>query len=209
MLNEHYLKDTLQNLKPLEVFDYFDGPRFYSCISKSGQLYLVFWVDETEKSSSWLYVQISHERYNLFKMGNIAIRESFLHSEEGYVFLVTVDKNKEVEITTLSCHDIPLDYLPEPDDFLDDSQSHLSLDTNTIKAFIESLKSSSHQLELSKEQQAELQADIQTIETQETSPNPKAIIIIECLRSIRHQLESMIDHKQASGFLKRLGVLMG
>jgi hypothetical protein len=51
MLNKHYLKG-LQNLKPLEVFDYFDGPRFYSCISKSGQLYLVFWVDETEKSSS-------------------------------------------------------------------------------------------------------------------------------------------------------------
>jgi hypothetical protein len=209
MLNEHYLKDTLKNLKPLEVFDYFDGPRFYSCISKSGQLYLVFWVDETENASSWLYVQISHEKYSVFKMGKIAIRESFLHSEEGYVFLVTVDKNKEVDMTTLSCHDIPLDYLPEPDDFLDESQIHLSLDTDTIKAFIESLKSSSPQLELSEKQQAELHADIQTIATQQTSPNPKAIIIIACLRSIQRMLESMIDHKQASGFLKRLGVLMG
>ncbi len=209
MLNEHYLKNTLQNLKPLEVFDYFDGPRFYSCISKSGQLYLVFWVDETETTSSWLYVQISHDRYSVFKIGNIAIKDTFLYSEEGYVFLVTVDKNKAVDMTTLSCQDIPLDYLPEPDDFLDDSQSQVSLDTDTIKVFIESLKSSSHQLELSEEQQAELQADIQTIETQQTSPNPKAIIIMECLRSIQYMLESMIDNMQASGFLKRLGVLMG
>jgi len=76
----------------------------------------------------------------------------------------------------------------------------LSLDTDTINAFIESLKSSSHQIELSKEQRAELQADIQTIETQQTSPNPKAIIIIECWRSIQHMLKSMIDHKPASGF---------
>jgi hypothetical protein len=207
MLNKHYLKDTLQNLKPLEVFDYFDGPR--SCISKSGQLYLVFWVDETENSSSWLYVQISHERYSVFKIGNIAIRDTFLHSEEGYVFLVTVDKNQQVDITTLYCHEIPPDYLPEPDDFLEDSQSQVSFDTDTINAFIESLKSSSHQLELSEKQRAELQADIQTIETQQTSPNPKAIIIIECLRSIQHMLESIIDHKHASGFLTRLGVLMG
>jgi hypothetical protein len=209
MLNEHYLTDTFQNLKPLEIFDYFDGPRFYSCISKSGQLYLVFWVDETEKSESWLYVQISHEKYSVFKIGHIAIRDIFLHSEEGYVFLVTVDKNKEVDITTLSNHDIPLDYLPEPDDFLDESQSQVSLDIETIKAFIESLKSKSHQFKLSAEQLAELHADIQTIETQQTSPNPKAIIIIECLRSIQRLLESMIDNIQASGFLKRLGVLMG
>jgi len=39
-------------------------------------------------------------------MGKIAIRESFLHSEEGYIFLVTVDKNKEVDMTTANLYPI-------------------------------------------------------------------------------------------------------
>jgi len=157
MINEYYLKETIQNLKPLEVFDYFDGPRFYSCVSKSGQLYLVFWVDETEKSSSWLYAQISHDRYISVKAGDIAIRDAFLQSEEGYVFLVTVDNTKELDLTPLYCKDIPIDYLPEPDDFLSDSQTPVSLDPVNIKAFLESLKSSIRQLELSFVQQTEPQ----------------------------------------------------
>lgn len=140
MLNEHYLTETFKNLRPLEIFDYFDGPRFYSCVSKSGQLYLVFWVDETENASSWLYVQVSQERYADLKAGNIAIREAFLQSEEGYVFFITVNKTQELEITPLYGCEIPSDYLPESDDFLSPSQE--SLNAETLKAFIESLKSS-------------------------------------------------------------------
>ena len=193
-----------QPLKLLEVFDYFDGPRFYSCVSKSGQLYLAFWVDEIENASSWLYVQISLDRYNSMKAGNIAIREAFLQSEEGYAFLVTVDNINKIDITPLYCQEIPFDYLPEPKDFLSDSK--IQRDMNTIKALLKSLKSSIHQLELSNEQRAELQADIQTIETQQASPHPKNLIIREGLRSIR----DILDHcLVASRFSKQLAALTG
>ena len=50
------LRPLTRGLTPVEVFDYDDGPRFYSCRDVVGQLYLVFWADQSEAGTSWLYV---------------------------------------------------------------------------------------------------------------------------------------------------------
>ncbi len=124
------------------------------------------------------------------------------------MFFITVDKSQALQIQVLYSPEIPLDYLPEPNDFLSVLPNDESVNVQTMRSFIEALKSAIPELKLSKEQQAELEADLQTITTQQTSPHPKKIVITECLRSIQTLLESLVDNVIAYRFLNRLAALL-
>ena len=72
-----------------------------------------------------------------------------------------------------------------------------------------SLKESIDQLGLEPQQKSELQADIKTMETQTSSPNPKPTIITECLGSIKRILEGATGSVLASGLLIKIIALSG
>lgn len=110
------------NLRTLEVFDSYDGPRFYSALSPSGQILLILWVDHNEQNTNWLYLQISPERYNAVKRGALSIREAFQHPEEGCVFSVSVQEDKQIIAEPLTGGEVPQEWLPPEGD-------SLSLDT--------------------------------------------------------------------------------
>ena len=73
-----------------------------------------------------------------------------------------------------------------------------------ISAFIEELKSSLHDLGLNKDDTAELQAEVFTIEHQLASPKPKSIIIGESLKSARSIIEGITGSVLATGLLAQL-----
>ena len=54
MSRAEYLAVLLPGLSPVEVFDFYDGPRFYSCRDVLGQLYIVYWVDDVDGNATWL-----------------------------------------------------------------------------------------------------------------------------------------------------------
>lgn len=118
MSPSNYLKSLISDLTPVEVFDYYDGPKFYSCRDKAGQLFLVYWIDEAEESSSWLYLRISQERYASLKMGNISIAASLADPEEGCAFVVT-SMNANFLVEEISASQISTEWLPPENDFLD------------------------------------------------------------------------------------------
>ncbi len=78
----------LSGLTPIEVFDFYDGPRFYSCRDRSGQLYLVYWVDEDERGSHYLYLKVSPERYASVRRGTLTIASALSNPEEGKAYVV-------------------------------------------------------------------------------------------------------------------------
>ncbi|CAK1770637.1 DUF6575 domain-containing protein [Vibrio crassostreae] len=99
MTSNDLLKLELSKLKPFEIFDYFDGPRFYSCKSPTNQLYLVFWVDETDNGADqWVYIKISSDRYYAMRNRNISIQETFLAPEDGYSLFVSVAQKNDFTI---------------------------------------------------------------------------------------------------------------
>jgi hypothetical protein len=108
----------IRGLAPVEVFDYFDGPRFYSCRDVVGQLYLVYWIDETEVGTSWLYVRISSERYAALKRGDVAIAEALSAPEDGTV-LVVQSGGQEFTVNQLRSAEIASDWLPDSQDRLE------------------------------------------------------------------------------------------
>lgn len=108
----------VRDLAPVEVFDYYDGPRFYSCRDKAGQLYLAYWVDESEQGSSWLYMRVSFERYGALRRGDVAIAEVLSQPEDGTALLVH-SNTTGFSVSQLSAAEIEPEWMPEAGDRLD------------------------------------------------------------------------------------------
>ncbi|MEZ9563468.1 DUF6575 domain-containing protein, partial [Vibrio splendidus] len=122
MNSTELLKLEFKKLKPFEVFDYFDGPRLYSCKSPTNQIYLISWVDENDGQDEWLYVRVSNERYYSLKNRFINIRDSFLKPEDGYAFYVSVSSKENFSIEYKLPEQIDRELLPEEDEYLDFDQ---------------------------------------------------------------------------------------
>lgn len=118
------LLPVIRGLTPLEVFDYYDGPRFYSCRDDVGQLYLVYWADESEAGTSWLYVRVSSDRYGALKRGDVAIADALSKPEDGTVLIVIAGREQFV-VHQLTPAEIDPEWLPEAHDRL--SIEHVAL----------------------------------------------------------------------------------
>jgi hypothetical protein len=84
-----------------------------------------------------------------------------------------------------------------------------SLDPREVGKLLSSLKTGMDQLNLDSEQQAELAADISTIEAQIKSPKPKETMIREVLGSVRSILEGAVGSALAAGALSQIAKLLG
>lgn len=102
--------NSFKDLTLVEVFDYYDGPRFFSVKDLVGQLFLVYWIDEVEASSSWLYVRVSSERYAALKRGYISVEVALSEPEDSFAYVVEADSIKQISAT-----EIQNDWLPEGD----------------------------------------------------------------------------------------------
>lgn len=98
MIGPERFASSLARLSPLEVFDFYDGPRFYSVKDVVGQLYLVYWIDEAPAGSSWLYVRVSSDRYASLKQGIIPVATALSQPEDQVAYVIHITPNgPEVE----------------------------------------------------------------------------------------------------------------
>ncbi len=147
MTQNNYLNNLIKDLTPIEVFDYYDGPRFYSCRDKVGQVFLVYWIDETDDYDSWLYLRVSSERYSSLKSGNISIAKTLSTPEEGFAFVVN-NYGARFSIEEISTVNIEPDWLPPIDRYLSLHESALltkTLPEKTLSA-VEIAKRSNRQV---------------------------------------------------------------
>lgn len=117
MSRSEYIREIIKDLKPVEVFDFYDEPTFYSCQDKTGQLYIVYWADQEQESKSWLYIKISKERYVQLKNGNITIFNALSQPEEGFAYIVKA-ADSDYSVSQLECVNIQIEWLPPQDDKL-------------------------------------------------------------------------------------------
>jgi hypothetical protein len=132
MMKRDYMHSLIEGLKPLEVLDYYDGPKFYSCRDSAGQLYLAYWIDQNKLGTLWLYIKISHERYSALKKVNIAIAKVLAKPEDGGAFIVQSGKDR-FDVTYIEADQIDLEWLPDVDDrlSLEDVSLPVRLDSAT------------------------------------------------------------------------------
>jgi hypothetical protein len=84
-----------------------------------------------------------------------------------------------------------------------------TISNDDIALFIEVLKLSVDKLTLTKNDKAELDAEISTIDHQLGSPKPKKIILSECLKSVRNIIEGTTGSIVATGLLAQLNAIIG
>lgn len=125
------LIQLLPGLIPVEVFDYYDGPRFYSCQDVVGQLYVVYWIGEADQEAEWLYVRVSPERYASLKQGIVSIAHALSHPEEGSAFVLR-GKLGDISAVEVASEAIEPDWLPPQEERL--SLAVRSLPEKTVDA---------------------------------------------------------------------------
>lgn len=112
----------------VEVLLWHDEPILYVVESRAGQRFLVLYADDhDEQFARHLYLPVSAERLAQLKSGRMALRESFLDSEDGLVYLARQDRHsgKVVGSEARLPGDVPEELLPLP-------EARLELDTATL-----------------------------------------------------------------------------
>ena len=107
-------------LKLIEVYEFYDQPCLFSCQNLSGQVYIALWVDSSETEDVWLYAPVSSERFNNIKNGEVDLKTVFTHSEDAFVFEMSIpfDDQKATTVKALACSDLTEDQLPEAHQFI-------------------------------------------------------------------------------------------
>lgn len=116
---------NIKNL-PFEIIKggdllYFEGPILSHFVGNDGGDYLMYWVDSDSKHNRWLLFS-----YNLIDIydylnNNISLKE-LINRDRDLVYLIDFDneiKMKKVFVGTNK--QIPIEYLPEKDSYLDDN----------------------------------------------------------------------------------------
>lgn len=84
---------SLGELRVTEVYDDYDGPKYFLAKNKFRQQFLCYWVDEKDDNSlGWLYMQITDEKLRQVVNGRIDARTAFMTPEQG-IYLVYTPKN--------------------------------------------------------------------------------------------------------------------
>ncbi|WAM19476.1 DUF6575 domain-containing protein [Rhodococcus sp. JS3073] len=117
---------SLGRLRLEETFEYYDGPRLFSCRSTTGQLYVAAWAEEGTDHDLWLYLPISQERFDVTRSGGITVRDAFVNPEDA-AFLVKIPfdgQSRDTIEQVLDGESIADDWLPDP-------SYRIELQTNT------------------------------------------------------------------------------
>lgn len=103
----------LGHLKVIEVFDYYDFPRLFSCSNRSGQKFLAISVDDENRKNIFLYSPVSDYRYKLLLLGKLNLREPFSSPEDGFVYKVTVSSEAAPSVSRIPAGNVRADWLPD------------------------------------------------------------------------------------------------
>ncbi|OFZ18512.1 MAG: hypothetical protein A2X94_00795 [Bdellovibrionales bacterium GWB1_55_8] len=118
------------NPRIVDVFDYYDGPKIFSFLTKTNDFYLAYFCEQAANSSTWLYFPTNNFLLEKFTQDQVTIREFFKLSLIAY--LVTVNgQNQVVGSPRRSMfEEIPEEYVPDEEVRLESPVSELTLKIN-------------------------------------------------------------------------------
>ncbi len=104
----------LGKLKIIEVYDYYDGPKFFCAKNQFKQLMVVYWVEHNkdDKSFGWLYLPITEEKLNDLRRGKISVRDAYENPEEGLYLVYTFPNSSMDSAKYLKKYEVPKNFLP-------------------------------------------------------------------------------------------------
>lgn len=83
------LNTILGELVIFEIYEYLDGPRLFAVRNNIGTIYLVYWFDEKEDATGWLYLPISETKLNELRRKTMTLNTAFNEPETDYYIVYT------------------------------------------------------------------------------------------------------------------------
>jgi hypothetical protein len=80
---------SLGQLRMLETFVYWNGPRLFTCINERSELFLVSWIEEHDEVERWWYVPISTSRLEEVRSGSVQIADAISAPEGALIEVLT------------------------------------------------------------------------------------------------------------------------
>lgn len=110
----------LGDLEINEVFVDYDGPRLFTCRSRTEQTYLAGWAEEGDDRDLWLFVPMSVGRLTAVRSGALFLRDAYLRPE-GFLYLASLPHGGDLPDSVIAIRptDVTHSWLPAPDFTLD------------------------------------------------------------------------------------------
>ncbi len=110
----------LGKLKITEVYDYYEGPKFFCVKNQFRQIMVVYWVDHKKDNNSygWLYLPITDEKLNELRRGKISVRNAYEDPEQGLYLVYTQPKTSKNEVEYYEKDQINKKFLPPKNLFI-------------------------------------------------------------------------------------------
>jgi len=102
-----------------QVFEYYDYPVLFSC-EVDGLVYLAVLADDGISVADWIFVQVSPERFDKIRAGEISLYDAFKDAETSVVYAVRVDTitDEVFGVTERVCSQLSDEELPLKTAFL-------------------------------------------------------------------------------------------
>jgi hypothetical protein len=112
-------------LELTEVFDFFDGPRFFLCRNAEDQHFLGYWTGANATGDFYWIVPISTAREESIRSGSFTLFDALSKPEEGFLYECRQPFAKNpAESRRITPEALNPDLLPDPEDRIGgDSQS--------------------------------------------------------------------------------------
>jgi len=92
-----------------------DGPLLSHYSSKTGDQYLLYWLDSDETGNRWMVVRTNLRLLRQYVNREIPLLQVIEKPEDGFVWVLDMDDKLEpIHAQTLPVGSIPNDYLPDP-----------------------------------------------------------------------------------------------
>ncbi|MUG72801.1 DUF6575 domain-containing protein [Paenibacillus validus] len=118
---DYNLPFPIGDLKIIEVFEYIDGPKIFSCENSEGQIFVTNWIDTSPQFDTWFYVPVSKKRLTEIRSGVVSLRDCILRAEQGLVYEVVtpVRGTGEVLVNRRNVDSIIEDELPDEESYIE------------------------------------------------------------------------------------------
>lgn len=117
------LKTNTAEWETVEVYDYYDRPMIYTTKQKEDDtLYLHYFVDDDKEDdvnfSTFMVFPISEETLSRMVDADLSLRNMLLSAENMHLFHYYFEQD-EIRMEKVIPSELPHDYIPEEDVFLD------------------------------------------------------------------------------------------
>lgn len=130
-MGEPILDTPFGTLFLVEMYLHYDGPRLFSAISPTDNLFLITWFGQTDPGTDdWLLAPVSATRLEAIRSGHIDIHDAFRLVETGSLYLLRSPLG-DAPIRSVAAKEIPEEDLADPGEILEE--------TGTLRAVLEEL----------------------------------------------------------------------